>query len=227
MWRAFLRSIFRFIFALISHIESEGFEHIPERGGAILASNHLALIDSPLVFILIERNDATGLVADKHKKNPLLRLLVNSINGIWINREAADLQALKAARYYLNAGGLVGIAPEGTRSKTGALMRAKTGVAYLADKADVPIIPVAIAGSDKFVRELRRLRRPRLTVRLGEPFKLPPLERADRSASLQRNTDEIMCRIADLLPHVYHGVYADHPRLRTLLEAQRPGIDAS
>jgi len=217
VWRAFLRSIFRFIFALISHVESDGAENIPAQGGAILAANHLALIDSPLVFIMIERNDLTGLVADKHKRNPFLFLLVSAINGIWINRETADLHALRVARDFLQDGGLLGIAPEGTRSNTGALMHAKTGVAYLANKADVPIVPIAISGTEKLVPELRRLRRAHLMVRIGKPFKLPPLDRSDRSASLQSNTDEIMCRIAAQLPSAYRGEYADHPRLQELL----------
>ena len=222
MWRAFLRSIFRFIFVLISRVEAVGIENIPEQGGAILAANHLGLIDSPLMFILIERNDLTGLVADKHKKNPLLYLLVIAVNGIWINRETADLHALKAARNFLRQGGLLGIAPEGTRSKTGALMRAKTGVAYLAEKTDVPIVPISITGTEKFVQELLHMRRAYLRVRIGKPFRLPALERANRSASLQFNTDEIMCRIAVQLPSAYRGEYANHPRLMELLAAD-PG----
>ena len=101
MWRAFLRSIFRFIFVFISRIETDGATNIPEQGGAILATNHLALIDAPLLFIQIERNDLTGLVADKHRTNPFLYLVVSAINGIWINRETADLRALKVARDFL------------------------------------------------------------------------------------------------------------------------------
>ncbi|MBN1147034.1 MAG: 1-acyl-sn-glycerol-3-phosphate acyltransferase [Anaerolineales bacterium] len=219
MWRAFLRLIIRVISILICRIEVDGLENVPAQGGAILAANHLALVDSPLLFILIERSDLTGLVADKHKKNPFLYPLVSAVKGIWINRESADFHALKAARDFLRAGGLLGIAPEGTRSRTGALMRAKTGVAYLADKADVPIVPIAIVGSEKLMPELLHLRRACLKVRIGKPFRLPALERANRSASLQRNTDEIMCRIAAQLPPAYLGVYADHPRLLELLAA--------
>jgi 1-acyl-sn-glycerol-3-phosphate acyltransferase len=215
--RAALRSIIRFLFNLLTLVEIEGLDNIPTSGGAILSANHLGRLDSPLVFMFLEREDASGLVADKYKRYILLRPLIDAVGGIWINREEADFQALRVARQYLQSGGMLGIAPEGTRSKTGALMAAKTGVAYLADKAGVPIIPVGITGTEKAFRELFRFHRPRLTVRFGKPFSLPPLERGERSTMLRANTDEIMCRIAALLPEVYRGVYRDYPRVKELL----------
>jgi len=217
MLRSILYTIDRLLFVLLSRLEVEGLENIPEQGGAILAANHLSRIDSPLIFGLIERNDVTGLVANKYKNNVFLRPLIEAVHGIWINREQADFQALKAAREYLQNGGLLGIAPEGTRSKTGSMRQAKTGVAYLAEKANVPIIPIAIWGSEKTFHELMRFRRAHLKVRIGEGFMLPPLDRTDRSGSLQRNTDELVCRIAALLPPEYRGVYSEHPRLKEIL----------
>jgi 1-acyl-sn-glycerol-3-phosphate acyltransferase len=213
---AVLRLLVRLLFALLTHIEVEGLENVPQQGGAILAANHLGRLDSPLVYIVVCRDNLTGLVAEKYQNKPFFRWLVNLVGGIWINRQQADFRALREAREYLQKGGMLGIAPEGTRSRTGALMPAKTGVAYLADKADVPIIPVGITGTEKAFHELYRLRRPRLKVRFGRPFKLPPLRHDDRSSSLKENTDEIMCQIAILLPPAYRGVYAGHPRLHEL-----------
>jgi 1-acyl-sn-glycerol-3-phosphate acyltransferase len=224
--RAILRSTIRFLFALLSHIKVEGLENLPATGAAIMAANHLGRLDPSLVFIMVEREDATGLVAKKYQKKLFFRWLVNAVGGIWINREETDFQALRTANDYLSRGGMLGIAPEGTRSRTGALMYAKTGVAFLAHKAKVLIIPVAITGTEKFFSELARLRRPHLRIRFGHPFTLPPLEREDRSGSLQRNTDEIMCQIAALLPPDYRGVYADHPRTKQLLatDNKSPGF---
>ena len=221
--RAIFRAVIRFLFAMLTHIDVEGLENIPKQGSAILAANHQGLIDSPLIFIMVERNDVTGLVADKYKKKPIFPLLVSVVDGIWINREEADPHAMRAARDYLKNGGLLGIAPEGTRSHTGGLIPAKTGVAYLADKADVPIVPIAIAGTEKLFDELSHLRRPHLMIRFGEAFRLHPLVRSERSEGLQRNTDEIMCQIAVMLPPRYWGVYADHPRLKELLASQPLG----
>lgn len=214
--RRILQIIVRVLLALLARIRVQGLENIPAEGGAILATNHLSRLDSPVLFALIHREDLTGLVADTYQKSWFFRWLVNAVHGIWINREEADVHALRAARDYLQSGGLLGIAPEGTRSRSGALMKAKTGVAYLADKAGVPIIPIAIYGTEKVFRELSRFRKPVVNVCIGKPFVLPPLERTNRSAALQQNTDEIMCRIAAMLPAEYRGAYADHPQLQAI-----------
>jgi len=214
-----IRAIIRFLFEHFSRLEITGLENVPTQGGCILAVNHLGRLDPALVYAFLDREDVTSLVADKYLHHPFFSWLVNSLNGIWIHREDADFTALRAARNYLVSGGALGIAPEGTRSHTGALIAAKTGVAYLADKAGVPIVPVAVSGTEKATQELLRLRRPLLKARFGKPLRLPPLERGDRAAALQRNTDEIMCRIAAMLPPEYRGVYADHPRMKELLAA--------
>lgn len=225
MIRRFLRWISRFLFTLLTDVKVIGYENIPRQGGILLATNHLSRIDPPLIYYLLERDDASALVADSYRKNPLLRPLINAVGGIWINRGEADFNALRAARAHLQAGGLLGVAPEGTRSRTRALIPARSGIAYLADKADVPVQPAAIHGTETAFEQLFRLRRPQITVQFGEPFSLPPVDRRHREACLQRNTDEIMCHIAAMLPPQYWGVYAGHPRLEALLadpEARMP-----
>jgi 1-acyl-sn-glycerol-3-phosphate acyltransferase len=217
MLRTLLRSIVRLLFRLLSRLDVQGLENIPPTGPGILAANHLGRLDSPLMFSVLDRTDITSLVADKYQHNRLLRPLVNAVHGIWINREQADFRALRQALDYIEGGGMLGIAPEGTRSQTGALMPAKTGVAYIAGRAGVLVVPAGIWGTETAIAQLCRLRRPLIHLRIGRPFLLPPLERGDRSASLQKNTDEIMCRIAALLPPAYRGVYAEHPMLKELL----------
>ena len=221
MLRALIRSIIRLLFRLLSRLDVLGLENIPPTGPGILAANHLGRLDSPLIFSLVERANITSLVADKYQNNFLLRPLVNAVHGIWINREQADFHALRRALEYIEGGGMLGIAPEGTRSRTGALMPAKTGVAYLAGRADVQVVPAGIWGTETAMAQLYRLRRPLIHIRFGKPFRLPPLEHGDRSAGLQKNTDEIMCQIAALLPPAYRGVYAEHPKLRELLSDQQ------
>jgi 1-acyl-sn-glycerol-3-phosphate acyltransferase len=200
-----------------------GIENIPHQGACLLTGNHLGIIDGPLIFCLIHREDATGLVALKHKKNPFIRFIVDWAGGIWINRSRTDFSALKKAYHHLNQGGLLGIAPEGTRSDTHGLIEAHPGVAFLADKADAVILPVVTTGSENALGKMFTLQRPRIHVCFGLPFTLASLDRENRDASLQRNTDEIMCQIAALLPESYREVYADHPRLRELLEQDRYG----
>jgi 1-acyl-sn-glycerol-3-phosphate acyltransferase len=217
MKRKLLRNVFRFIFRVLARVSTSGIENIPLQGGCLLTTNHLGIVDSPLLFSVIERNDVTGLVALKHKKNPFLRWLVTQVDGIWIDRERADFQALKEARKYLQQGWMLGIAPEGTRSDTHALIQAKPGVAFLADRMGAMILPVGITGTENSLKKIFTFKRPKLTLIVGETFHLPPIDRKDRDVDLQRNTDEIMCRIAALLPPEYRGVYAQHPRLLELL----------
>lgn len=215
--RRLLRTVLYILFRLLTRLTVEGRHHIPRTGACLLVGNHLGIIDGPLVFCLIPRDDATGLVALDHKANPVIRFVVNTAEGIWIDRDRTDFRALKEARNFLKRGGLLGVAPEGTRSRTQALIEAKPGVAFLADKSGAVLVPMAVTGSEGALKKMFTLQRPRVTVRVGQPFHLPPLERGDRDGSLQRNTDEIMCRIAALLPPPYRGVYAGHPRLLALL----------
>jgi 1-acyl-sn-glycerol-3-phosphate acyltransferase len=206
-----LRAIFRILLRLLTRLKVEGLDNIPEEGGYILASNHLGLIDPVVVFSLLDRDDATTLAAKKHQKNPFFRMLINAAHGIWLNREEADTRALRTARDHLKAGGILGIAPEGTRSPTGALIPPKFGIAYMAEMADVPVIPVGISGTENAVKMAFSLQSPRINVRIGKPFKLPPIDRKNRDEDLRRNTDMVMGHIAALLPPQYRGVYADHP----------------
>jgi 1-acyl-sn-glycerol-3-phosphate acyltransferase len=115
------------------------------------------------------------------------------------------------------------MAPEGTRSPTGALIEARPGASYLAARSGAPIVPVAVTGTEdkNVVAHLKRLRRVKVITRIGEPFTLPPLGRGDREVELKKDTDEIMCRIAAMLPLEYRGVYADHPRTLELLNEKK------
>jgi 1-acyl-sn-glycerol-3-phosphate acyltransferase len=219
MLRTLLWHFARFLFWLLSDTKAYGLENIPPTGGYILCSNHLGLFDAPLVFAVIERKDVSAIIAKKHHKNLIKRTAVNAVNGIWINRDEPDTQAIRQVRDYLKEGSLLGIAPEGTRSKTGAMQNAKTGVAFIADKAGVGIIPMAITGTHRDLTRLLKLQRLHIRITFGKPFTLPPIERSRRDECLQENTDLIMYTIASMLPPEYRGVYAD---FETKLKASQP-----
>lgn len=212
--------IFRILFCLLSRVKINGKENLPKTGGYIAAANHLSVIEVPLIYCLINREDVTGLVAKKHQKSTFFRLIINLMDGIWLNREEIDTRALRSARDHLKSGGVLGIAPEGTRSQTGALIEAKTGVAFLADQARVPILPVAVTGTWQITEEIIKLKRPVIYVNFGKPFILPPVDRLNRERDLKQNTEEIMCQLAALLPPENRGVYADYPRVQELISRQ-------
>jgi 1-acyl-sn-glycerol-3-phosphate acyltransferase len=192
-------------------------ENIPAEGAVILATNHMSRMDTLLLFINPRRTDVTALVADKYKKYPLFRWILDTGGIIWLDRESADFGALRAAGEALKKGLALGIAPEGTRSTTFQLLEGKPGTALLALRANVPIVPVGISGSENIFRKIFTFRFPKVNIRFGEPFRLEPLTRERRSEQLQEYTDEIMCRIAVLLPEKYHGFYRGHPRVKELM----------
>jgi 1-acyl-sn-glycerol-3-phosphate acyltransferase len=209
--------IFNTFYVLLTNRDIKGLEHLPSSGPYILVANHMSYFDAPLLYSVMGGPDVTGWAANKYRRHPLFGWIVRIGGGIFIRRGQVDRDALLAAAAWLKQGKIFGISPEGTRSKTNSLARGKTGTAYLAHLTNSPIIPVGIYGTEKLLQTLSRFRRPTVAIRIGEPFRLPPLSESKRSADLREQTDEIMCRIAVLLPPAYHGVYGDHPRLKELL----------
>jgi 1-acyl-sn-glycerol-3-phosphate acyltransferase len=217
MKRVTLQKILKFLLDHLTRYEFFGTEHIPLTGKLLVATNHVSRLDVPMLFITPNRLDITALVADKYKKDPFFSFLVRSGEAIWIDRSKADFAAFRVAQDALNKGLALGIAPEGTRSKDARLAEGKPGIALIAMRGDIPIVPVGISGTESAIKQLFTFRRPHIVVRYGPLFRLPPLDLNDRQGSLQRATDEIMCRIAALLPESYRGVYRDHPRLKEFL----------
>ncbi len=213
----FIKGGIAFLARVLLRLSFEGLEHIPKEGGVIIATNHMSLIDTAILLLSPARADLAAVVTDKYKRHIIIRFLVQAMPHIWIDRTRADFSAFASAVDYIKGGGALGIAPEGTRSKTGALIEGKPGTVLIAMKSGAPIVPVGIAGSEYFKQNLRRFRRTKVVAHFGPAFMLPPIGNEDRSADLQRATDEIMCRIAAQLPKKNQGFYADHPRLKELL----------
>jgi 1-acyl-sn-glycerol-3-phosphate acyltransferase len=217
-----LRNTFRIVLKAGASVTVTGYEHIPREGAAIVVTNHIGRLDAMLGVILSNRDDIILMIADKYQDAPFWRWTGDKLDAIWLDRDEADFHALREVFRRLKKGGILGIAPEGTRSKTEALALGKPGAAYLAARSGAPIVPVGITGTeDRLVKQrLKRLQRLDITITVGEPFTLPPLPRKDRDAFLAQSTDEIMCRIAALLPPAYRGVYASYPRVAELVAQQ-------
>ena len=215
-----LRSFVRFIMRIIADVDVRGFEQQP-LGNYIIASNHLGRLDTAVLLCVIEREDIIMAIAEKYRNHPLYGAIGRSMNGIWLNRYEADYSALRQILARMEQGGILAIAPEGTRSKTEALQEGKMGVAFLASKSGYPILPVALTGTEdsRVVENLKHFRRSKITVRAGELMEVHIPPGKGREQAMRAATDELMCRIAALLPKKYRGVYADHPRLKELLDS--------
>lgn len=201
---------------LIKKIEVEGLENVPREGPFLLVSNHLSYLDSPIMFIVLPRI-AYFLAGEKYQHH-IFALLLRVGGAIFVQRGEVDREALRQALNALEDGHCLGMAAEGTRSKTGALIPGKTGPAYMATRANVPIVPLVLWGTEKIVPGWKRLQRREVHVRFGKMLRLPP-GRA-RSAQLEAYTDEIMTTLASMLPEDYRGVYRDHPLLAPKLPAR-------
>ena len=224
----FTRFLIRFIMRLLARVEVRGMENVPASGNFIIASNHLGLVDAFLPFFFLDNNNLFLLVGEKWEKVAILRWLGKRLNFLFVDRFNPDLKAIRQIITRMKHGEVLVITPEGTRSKVGHLIEGKQGVSYLAAKLGYPILPAGITGSfdPLFFGQLKRLKRPRIMVNVGPAFNLAPLpsESQGRDEALKKDTDEIMCRIAALLPEDYRGFYAQHPRLEELLkESQASG----
>lgn len=224
--RGLLRGTLWVLFHLLASVRVHGRENMPPRGPCLLAVNHLAFFDAPFVYAELGSPDTAGWAAEKYERHLLYGPFLRWGGGIFIRRGQVDRGALGAALEALRRGSIFGLAPEGTRSPNGGLLRSRTGVAYLAYHGDVPIVPAALTGTERVRADLARLRRPVFTLTIGRPFRLPRLDHDPRPEDLRQGADEVMCQIAALLPPAYRGVYADHPRTRELTSgvvARAPG----
>jgi 1-acyl-sn-glycerol-3-phosphate acyltransferase len=194
----------------------EGVEHVPQRGGAILASNHLAVADSFLLPLLVPRR-ITFLAKREYFTQPglvghLKRNFFTGVGQVPIDRASgsAAQAAMATAVRLLREGRLLGIYPEGTRSPDGRLYKGKTGVARMTLEASVPVIPVAMIGTDRVNPIGSRIWRPRkVRIKLGKPLDFSRYYGMAGDRFIERSmTDEIMYALMELTGQTYVDMYA-------------------
>jgi 1-acyl-sn-glycerol-3-phosphate acyltransferase len=198
--------------ALVARVKVEGLERIPDSGPVLVICNHCSNADGMLLmaFVVPAMGRPMGwLGKEEALRWPVFGWAMRQ-NGVFgVRRGAGDLEAFKLAKGVLDAGGVLTIFPEGTRSPTGALQEVKEGATVLAVRSGAPILPIAIVGSQRFWPK-GKLPRPgrRMTVRVGETFTLSMPKAADRHDALRAATAEMMRHLAELLPEEQRGVYA-------------------
>lgn len=196
----------RLLLRLLARCRIEGLENVPPTGAFLLVSNHLNLVDPPVLGALIPRR-ITFMAKEELFRAPVVGWMVKWYGAFPVRRGQPDRQALRRASDVLQRGGVVGMFPEGTRSKTGKMKEAHPGAALVATLAEVPVVPVAITGTEQLRSPLSLLRRPTIIVRVGNPFALSRA-RTGREG-LDAATRRMMGRVAALLPEERRGFYAN------------------
>ncbi len=206
-----------FLVWVLTRLRIEGQDNLPGDGAFVFVSNHLHYLDTPVLGPRLPAN--THALAAENYERHIFGVLLRAAGCIFINRGEVDRSALRMALNVLKDGKKVMVAVEGTRSKSGGLAEGKPGASYIAGKAQVPIIPVALWGTEQIIPSVKKLRRADVTIRFGQPID-PPDGRA-RTERLEAHTEQVMLALAALLPEQYRGTWADDPRLDEAIRGQR------
>ena len=194
---------------VLCRIDDEQLARVPAHGPLILVTNHTNILEVPLLYTHLLPRRVTCFVASNRWENPFFRWLLDGARMIPLHRGQADVSALREGLRRLEAGEIVIIAPEGTRSGSGRLQRAKAGVVPFALCSQAPLLPLVYHGHEGFGDNVRRLRRTDFHIIVGELFRLETHGVRVTRQVRQAIVDEIMRVLARLLPPEYRGVYAD------------------
>jgi 1-acyl-sn-glycerol-3-phosphate acyltransferase len=210
VFRFFVKPAFRLLFLTLAKITITGRENIPYGKPYMVAVNHVSMFDPPFVTAFWPET-VEGMGASDIWKKRGQNILVDWYGGIKVHRGEYDRNLIEVVVNVLDSGYPLLIAPEGGRSHTPGMRRAMPGIAFILERARVPVVPVGVVGTtDDFADKAFSFKRPRLEMHIGTPFHLPPIEGSgqERREARQRNADQVMEHIAELLPEEYRGVYA-------------------
>ena len=203
----FTKLVFGLILLVWTRKQVVGLENVPRRGPLILASNHVNLLDPPLLAVLMPRRIIyMGKV--ELWETPIIGPLYTLAGFIPVQRFGADLAALRKAEKVLRQNQVLGMFPEGTRSGKPGLGKGQPGTAMIALRSGAPIVPVAVTGTAGVAVPRSFFRITRVGVVFGKPFELPKGRRLNAEL-VEQCTERIMKEIALLLPEEYRGVYAE------------------
>lgn len=200
--RRILTAILRFIFRFFTVIKASGVENLPASGGVVLVANHLTEFDVfPMQFVLPRLIFFMGKA--ELFNNPLIDPIFRRLGGFPVHRGERDEWAVQHALRVLEQSQVLGMFPEGKRSKGRGLHTAKTGAARFSIQTGAPLVPMAVVGTDQIFKRFPR--RTRVTITIGTPIYPRP---DDSPLEL---TDRVMFTLATMLPRRLRGVYAERP----------------
>lgn len=200
------REIARILLLLLTNRRVRGRDNVPERGPLLIAANHLHLADPPVLSCSLSRR-VTFMAKEELFRRRLTGYLLHKLGAFPVKKRQLNRGAFQWADQLLTQGLVLAAFPEGRRSKDAQLQPAFSGMALIASRSGVPILPVGITGTENIRGMVWFFRRPRVRVNIGHPFYLPPLSDRLTKVELTELTDTMMERIAELLPKKYRGNY--------------------
>lgn len=209
-WRRLFRFLFRSLVWIVvracTRVHVEGLENLPRKGPLIIVSNHLGDADV-LVGMAVTSVPVDIIVKSELYFYPVLGKILDAYGVIWVHRGQPDRRAVRVALESLRRGRIIGIAPEGRESLTGALEEGTEGAAYLALKSKAPVLPVTFTRTEnkRILSNLKRFKRTPVTVTIGSAFYLD--EHPNWRLGIEAGTLKIMRTLASQLPPEYQGVY--------------------
>jgi 1-acyl-sn-glycerol-3-phosphate acyltransferase len=193
----------------LCRIDAHQLTKVPSQGPLIIVTNHINFLEAPVIYTRLTPRPVTGFAKTETWDSAFLGWLFDTWGIIPIRRGAPDKTALKRGIRALKEGYILTIAPEGTRSNDGCLLRGHPGIVMVALMSGAPLLPVAHYGHENYRQNLHYLRRSNFYVVVGHPFNLTTHGEKTTSEVRQLMTDEIMYQLAALLPPKYRGAYAD------------------
>jgi len=206
--RRLLNLALRAAFKLLLNLEVVGLENVPPEGPLILMINHTDLIDPAIAGGVMPR-EIVAMSKIESFRDPILGIIVRLYGAFPVQRGEVDLRATRRALEVLRNGEVLLMAPEGTRSKDCRLQPGHDGMTFVALRANAPVLPMAITGTNRFGSNLKRRRRTDVKIVIGKPFRFRSNERKVKRDVLRQMTEEAMYQLAAILPPEYRGVYSD------------------
>ncbi len=201
----FLRCGFSFLAGILLRRRITGQSNVPQ-GACIVAVNHVNLLDSPIIGISLGRR-VYFLAKEELFRSPVYGWLARQFGAFPVAKGRLDRRAGRKSIGLLAAGQALVIYPEGRRSDDGRLGKAYPGAVLLAARTGAPILPVGIGGTRQLIGKSWFLRRPVITINIGQPFWLPPVRDTMDKMEIARLCDVVMSHIAALLPPEQRGRY--------------------
>jgi len=211
-----INSLLRTFFRLFFRIDRSELAKVPQAGPLLMMVNHTSNLEGPMLYAFLQPRPLHALAKQELWEQKFMAYLMNMWKSIPVDRQNMGRSTMDVCFKVLEDRHILAIAPEGTRSKDGNLQEGKGGVAFIAHKKDVPMIPVAVMGFPSFSKNIKRLRRTVITIKVGEVFEIVQKGGRIDADTRQALADEIMMRLAIMMPNEMRGHYKDKDIVFTL-----------